>query len=251
MMKRVWRKGNPLTLLVGMQTDTFTTENLWRFIKDLGIKPLLFFSCSVMSNSLQPHGLQHARLPCPSPSLFKLMSTESMMPSNHLVLCHPLLFLPSIFLSITVFSNKSAPWIRWPKYWSFSFSINLSSEYLGFISFRIDSFDLLAVQGILKSSPTSQFESINSFLALSLLYGPVSIYIHDYLEKEMATHPSILAGRIPGTGSLVGYSPWGHKELDTTEKLSTWLLEKPEFWLYEHLLAKWHLCFLIHCLGLS
>ena len=119
MMKRVWRKGKPLTLFVGMQTDTFTMENLWRFIKDLGIKPLLlFFSCSVMSNSLQPHGLQHARLPCPSPSLFKLMSIESMMPSNHLVLCHSLLLLPSIFPSSKVFSNESVFHIRWPKYWS-------------------------------------------------------------------------------------------------------------------------------------
>ena len=138
-----------------------------------------------------------------------------------------------------------------PNYWNFSCSISPSNEHSELISFRIDSFDLLAVQGILKCSPISQFESINSSLALSLLYGPVSIYIHDYLEKEMATHSSILAGRIPGTGSLVGYSPWGHKELGTTEKLSTWLLEKPEFWLYEPLLAKWHLCFLIHCLGLS
>ena len=107
------------------------------------------------------------------------------------------------------------------KNWSFSFSINYSNEYLGLISFRIDWFDILAVQGILRSSPTTQFENVNSSLALSLLSGTVSIYIHDYLEKEMAIHSSILAWRIPWTGSLVGYSPWGHKELDTTEKLST------------------------------
>ena len=78
------------------------------------------------------------------PELLKLMSIESVMPSNYLVLCRPLLLLPSIFPTITVFSNESALCIRWPKYWSFSFSISPSSEYLGLISFRIDWFDLLA-----------------------------------------------------------------------------------------------------------
>ena len=85
------------------------------------------FSCSVVSNSLQPHGLQHARLPCPSPTL-KLMSIELVMPSNYLILCCPLLLLPSIFPSIRVFSNESAVRIRWPKYWSFSFNISPSNE---------------------------------------------------------------------------------------------------------------------------
>ena len=85
-----------------------------------------------------------------SQNLFKLMSVESVMPSNHLILCRPLLFLPSIFPSIRVFSNESALHIRWPKYWSFSFSISPSKEYSGLISFRIDWFDL-AVQGTLKS----------------------------------------------------------------------------------------------------
>ena len=79
------------------------------------------------------------------------MSIESMMPCNHLFLCHPLLLLPSIFPRIRVFSNESALCIRWPKYWSFSFSISPSNEYSGLISFRIDWFDLLVVQGILKS----------------------------------------------------------------------------------------------------
>ena len=99
------------------------------------------------------HGLQQARPPCltNSWSLLKLMSTESVMPSNHLILCHPLLLLPSIFPSIRVFSNESALHIRWPKYWSFSFSISPSNEYSGLISFRIDWFGLLAVQGTLKS----------------------------------------------------------------------------------------------------
>ena len=86
-----------------------------------------------------------------SRSLLKLMSIESVMPSNHLILCHSLLFLPSIFPSIRVFSNESALHIRWPKYWSFSFSISPSSEYSGLISFRMDWFDFLTVQGTLKS----------------------------------------------------------------------------------------------------
>ena len=97
--------------------------------------------------------MQHARPPCPSPTPevhSKLMSIKSVMPFNHLILCHPLL-LPSIFPSIQVFSNESALRIRWPKYWSFSFNISPSNEYLGLISFRIDWFDLLAVQGTHKS----------------------------------------------------------------------------------------------------
>ena len=84
-------------------------------------------------------------------SLLKLMSTESVMPSNHFMLCHPLLLLPSIFLSIRVFPSELSLRIRWPKYWSFSFSISPSNEYSGLISFRVDWFDLLAVQKTLKS----------------------------------------------------------------------------------------------------
>ena len=116
--------------------------------------PACQFSHSVVSDSLQPHGLQHASLPCPSitnaQSLLKLMSIESVMPFNHLVLCGPLL-LPSVFPSIRVFSSESVLHIRWPKYWSFSFNISPSSEYSGLISFRMDWLDLLAVQGTLKS----------------------------------------------------------------------------------------------------
>ena len=85
-----------------------------------------------------------------SQSLLKLMSMESVMPSNYLILCYPLLLLPSIFPSIRVFSNESALRIRWPKYWNFSFSISPSNEYSGLISFRMDLFDLLTVQGTLK-----------------------------------------------------------------------------------------------------
>ena len=86
-----------------------------------------------------------------SRSLFKLMSIESMMPSNHLNLCHPFLLQLSIFTSIRVFSNESVLPIKWPKFWSFSFSISPSNEYSGLIKFRIDWFDFLAVQGTLKS----------------------------------------------------------------------------------------------------
>ena len=103
-------------------------------------------------------------------SLLKLMSVESVMPSSHLILCLPLL-LPSIFASIRVFSNESVLCIRRPKYWRFSFSLSPSNEYSGLISFRMDRLDLLAVQGILESSPTPQFKSINS-LALIFLYRP-------------------------------------------------------------------------------
>ena len=106
-----------------------------------------------MSDSWRPHELQHARLPCPSspPRLLKLISIESVMPSNHLILCHPLLLMSSIFPSIRVFSNELACCLRWPKYWNFSFSISPSNEYLGLISFRMDWLDLLVVQGTLKS----------------------------------------------------------------------------------------------------
>ena len=115
---------------------------------------LLLFSSSVMSTSLRPHGLQHARLLCPSLSpevCSKFMCMESVMLSNHLILSRPLLLLPSIFPSIRVFSNESALHIRWSKYWGFSFSISPSNEYSGLISFRMDWFDLLPIQGTLRS----------------------------------------------------------------------------------------------------
>ena len=105
-----------------------------------------------------------------SQSLLKLMSIESVMPSNYLILCHPLLLPPSIFPSIRVFSSESVFRMRWPKYWSFSVSISPSSEYSGLVSFRMDSLDLLAVQGTLKSSPIPQFKSSNSSV-FSFLYS--------------------------------------------------------------------------------
>ena len=107
--------------------------------------------CCYSVAKLRPHGLRHARLPCQSASsrsLLKLMSNELTMPSNHLILCRPLLLLPPIFPSIRVFSKESVLRGRWPKYWSFSFSISPSNEYLGLLSFRMDWFDLLAIQVI-------------------------------------------------------------------------------------------------------
>ena len=107
-----------------------------------------------MSDSLQPHESQHTRPPCPSPTPLvhsDSWSIESVMPSSHLIFCRPLLLLPPIPPSIRVFSNESTLHTRWPKYWSFSFSIIPSKEILGLISFRMDWLDLLAVQGTLKS----------------------------------------------------------------------------------------------------
>ena len=115
-------------------------------------------------------------------SLSKLW--ELVMSSYYLILCCPLLLLPSIFLSIGVFSNKSVLRINWPKYWNFSFSLSPSNEYPGLISFRMDWLNLLAIQGTLKSlSPTPQFKSINS-LALSLLHSPTLTSIHDYWKNH-------------------------------------------------------------------
>ena len=103
-----------------------------------------------MSDSFWPHGLQHAMPPCPSPTprAYSNSSIESVMPSNQLILCRPLLLPPSIFPSIRVFSNESILHIRWPKYWSFSFSISPSNEYSGLISFRMDWLDLLQSKGL-------------------------------------------------------------------------------------------------------
>ena len=129
------------------------------------------------------------------------------MPSKHLILCHPLLLLPSIFPSIRVFSSESSLHIRWPKYWSFSLSISPSSEYSRLISFRTDWFDLLAVQGTLKS-----------------------------LLQHHSSKTSII---------------WHSAFFMVYSHIHTWLLQKPQLWLYRPLSEKSCLCFLIHCLGLS
>ena len=138
-----------------------------------------------MSDPLQPHVLQHTRLLCPSPTpRVYLMSflIKSVMPSNHLILCCPLLLLPSIFPSIRVFFSESVLCIRWLKYWSFSFSISPSNEYSGLISFRIDCFDLLAVQGTLKKSLLQHHSSKASVLWHSALF--IVQLSHPYMTSE-------------------------------------------------------------------
>ena len=114
-----------------------------------------------------------------SQSLHKLMSIASVMPSNHLILCHPFLLLPSIFPSIRVFSKETVLHIRWPKYWSFSYRINTSSEYSGWFPLGLTGLISLQSKGLSRVSPTPQFKSINA-VALSLLYGPTLTSIHDY-----------------------------------------------------------------------
>ena len=119
-----------------------------------------------------------------SRSLLNLMSTESMMPSNHLILCRPLLLPPSIFPSIRVFSSESVLHIRWPKYWSFSFTISPSNEYSGLISFRMDWLDLFAVQGTLKSLLQHHSSKASIFGTQLSLYSPTLISIHDYWKNH-------------------------------------------------------------------
>ena len=170
----------------------------------------MLLSCWLLFDSLWPpwNEAHQASLSFTiSQSLLRFMSFESVMPPNHLVLCHPLLLLPSIFPSIRIFSNESALCIRWPKYWSFSFSISPSSEYSGLIPFRMDWFDLLAVQGTLKSLLQQQ------------------VWKHQFFRAQT--------------------SLWSNSHI------CTWLLEKSWFLIHTHLSAKWCLCFLIYCLGLS
>jgi len=182
-----------------------------------------------MSDSLRTAACQSSLSIINSWRLLKLMSIESVMPSNHLILCRPLFLLPSVLPNIRVFSNEPILCIRWPKFWSFS--ISPSNDYSGLISFRMDWFDLLAVQRTLKSLLQHHSSKI-SISALSFLYDPTLTSIHDYwkneedpLEEGMATHSSILAVKSHGQRSLDGYSPWSCKELDMTEQLTTTLLQ--------------------------
>ena len=140
---------------------------------------------SSMSDSLQPHGLWHTRPLCPSPTprVYSNSSPiESVMPSNHLILCRPLLHRPSVFPSVRVFSSESVLHIRWPKYWSFSFSISPSNEYSGLISFRMDWLDLLAVQGTLKS-------------LLQHHSSKASIFQHSAFFRVQISHPYMTSGK--------------------------------------------------------
>ena len=148
----------------------------------LPFQSYLLFNHQVVSDPLPPHGLEHTRPPCPSPSPGVCPSSCSLSQR-----CHPtisffepaLLLPPSLFPSIRILPNESVLRIRWPKYWSCSCSVSPSNEYSGLISFKVDWFDLLAVQDSQESSPAPQSESINS-LALSLLYGPTLTSVHDY-----------------------------------------------------------------------
>ena len=144
---------------------------------------ILQFSCSVVSGSLQPHGLQHARPPCPLPTprvYSNSVSVESVMPSNHLILCYPLLLLPPILPSIRVY--ELVLHIRWPNYWSFSFTISPFNECSGLISFRMDWLGLLADQGTLKS--LIQHHSSKASILLRLAFFIVQL-----------SHPYITTGK--------------------------------------------------------
>ena len=150
--------------------------------------PSVQFSCSVASNSLKPHGLQHTRPPCPSPTPRAYSNSCTLSrwchPSNHLILCRPLLLLPSVFPSIRVFSNESVLHISWPKYWSFNFNISPSNEYSGLISFRMDWLDLLAIQGNLKSLLQHHSSKASNSLVLSFLSSLTLTSIHDYWKNH-------------------------------------------------------------------
>ena len=141
-----------------------------------------------------------------SHSLLKLMSIKPVMPSNYLILCHPHLLLPSIFPSIRVFSNKSVLHIRWPKYWSFSFSISPSSEYSGLISFRIDWLDLLTVQETLWLNGREHICQSRRH-GFDLWLGKIP------WRRTWQSTPVFLPGKSCGQRSLVGYSPWGSKRV--------------------------------------
>ena len=162
------------------------------------------FSHSVMSDSLQPHGLQHARLPCPSSTPGAYSNSCPLSQWCHAAIlfsCCPLLFLPSIFPSISVFSNESVLCIRWRKYWSFSFSLRPSNDYSGLISFRMDWLDLFAIQGTLKS--LLQHHSLKaSILRCSIFFivqlshpymttgKTIALSRWTFVSKVMSLHPN-------------------------------------------------------------
>ena len=169
-----------------------------------------FSSVAQACLNLWSHGPQNTRPPCPSPapSSPKLMSVESVVPSNHLILCRPLLLLPSIFPSIRVFSNESALCMRWPKYWSFIFSISPSNEHPGLISFRMDWLDLLVVQGTLKSL---------------LLHhsSKASILQHSAFFIVQLSHPYITIGK---TIALTGWTFVGKVVMSLLFNMLSWLV---------------------------
>ena len=172
-------------------------------------------------------------------SLLRLMSIESVMPSNHLTLCHPLLLLPSIFPHSSVFSNESVLCIRWPEYWSFSFSISPFNEYSGLISFMTDWSDILVVQGILKSllqyhSSKASVLQCSAFFIVQLSHSymttgkSIALTRRTFVGKVMSLlfnkpsrwqpAPVFLPGESQGQRSLVGCHLGGHTESDMTEE---------------------------------
>ena len=172
----------------------FWNRQIFVLLKQCNMK--LLFSHSIVSNSLWPHGVLLSMSGFPVlhyQSLLKLMSIESVIPSNYIILCHPLL-LPSIFPSIRVFSSELALPIRWPKCWSFSFSP--SNEYSGLLYFRIDWLDLLAVQGTLKRI-LQHHSSKASILQCSAFFSPTLTSIHDYWKTIALTGRTIVGKVIP------------------------------------------------------
>ena len=155
------------------------------------------FSCSVVSDSLLLHELQHARPPCPSPTpgVHPNPSIKLVMPSSHLILCCPLLLLPPIPPNIRVFSNESTLHMRWPKYWSFSFSISPSNEHPGLISFRMDQLDLLAVHRTLKSL-LQHHSSKSSVLRCSAFFTVQLSHPYMTTEKTIALTRRTFVGKV-------------------------------------------------------
>ena len=158
---------NPLTIYMHIQ---FSSVQLLSHVR-LFVTPWIAARQTSLSNT-------HSQ------SLLKLMFIESVMPSNHLILCRPLLLPPSIFPSIRVFSNESALSIRWPKYWHFSFNISPSNKYLGLISFRMDWLDILSVQGTLKSLLQHHSSKASIFRHSSFLHSPTLTSIHDHWKNH-------------------------------------------------------------------
>ena len=171
-----------------------------------------------------------------SQSLLKLMSIKSVISSIHLILCHPLLLLPSVFPSNRVFSKESVLHIRWPKYWSFSFSISPSNECSGLISLRTDWLDLLAVQGTLKSFLQHHSSKVSILWCSAFFMGQLSHPLLLWRRKWQPT-PVFLPGESQGWRSLVGCRLWGRTELDTTEV--TWQLPPIHDHWKNHSFARW------------
>ena len=164
----------------------------------LSVYSVQFSSVTQLCTTVWPHELQHTRPPCPTPTpgvYSKLMSIESVMPSSHLILCRPLLLLPPIPPTIRVFSNESTLPMRWPKYWSFSFSISPSNEHPGLISSRMDWLDLFEVQGTLKS-------------LLQHHSSKASILWHSAFFTVQLSHPYMTTGKTIALTRRTTY--WAH-----------------------------------------